>query len=111
MQNVKSTNNTDKARRVGNIAANFAKAKKVPPLPMRGKTKQARIIKLLSRPRGTTVGEIMRMTGWQAHSVRGFFAGVVRKKLGLILESNTTTGKRVYRIIPGKALKARKAAR
>jgi len=44
----------------------------------------------------------MTCTGWQPHSVRGFFAGVVRKKLALRLESEKTDGARVYRIVAGK---------
>jgi Protein of unknown function (DUF3489) len=44
----------------------------------------------------------MRSTGWQPHTVRGFFAAVVRKKLGLKLESEKADGERVYRIVAGK---------
>jgi hypothetical protein len=56
-----------------------------------------------SRPAGTTVTAIMAATDWQQHSVRGFLAGVVRKKLGLNLVSDQTDKGRVYRIKDGKA--------
>jgi hypothetical protein len=57
---------------------------------------------MLRRKEGTTVAAIMKATGWQTHSVRGFFAGVVRKKLRLNLASDESNGKRVYRIADGK---------
>jgi hypothetical protein len=57
-----------------------------------------RVVGLLSRPSGTTIAGIMQSTGWQPHSVRGFLAAVVRKKLGLKLVSEKTDGPRVYRI-------------
>lgn len=64
----------------------------------RAETKQARVIEMLRAPAGATIDAIMRTTGWQQHSVRGFLAGVVRKKLGLELVSEAGENGRVYRI-------------
>ena len=66
-------------------------------------TKHARIIAMLRKPAGATIAAIMAATDWQQHSVRGFLAGVVRKKLGLNLVSEPTDKGRIYRIKDGKA--------
>jgi len=67
----------------------------------RTNSKQSDVIEMLRQPQGATIAAIMRATSWQQHSVRGFFAGVVRKKLGLALESQKLKDQnRVYRIAP-----------
>jgi hypothetical protein len=66
-------------------------------------TKQARIIAMLRAPAGATIASLATTTEWQQHSVRGFLAGVVRKKLRLNLVSEETGKGRVYRINDGKA--------
>jgi hypothetical protein len=54
---------------------------------------------MLQAPNGATINAIADATGWQPHSVRGFLAGVIRKKLGLNLVSTAAESGRVYRIM------------
>jgi len=89
--------------------ANLAKApSRALPNPKNPKTdnpdsKQSRVIAMLQSPAGATIAAMMQATDWQQHSVRGFLAGVVRKRLKLKLESRKVDGTRVYQIARGDA--------
>ncbi|WP_066018697.1 DUF3489 domain-containing protein [Endozoicomonas atrinae] len=65
-------------------------------------TKLHTVIELLARPEGAAIEEIMDKTGWQKHTVRGTFAGALKKRLGLTIESEKPEGQdRIYRITAG----------
>jgi hypothetical protein len=66
--------------------------------PTEPSSKQSAVLAMLKETGGTTIAAIMKATGWQQHSVRGFFAGVIRKKLKLNLTSDKVDGERRYRI-------------
>ncbi len=81
------------------------RAAKVPPkgrqkpAPAREGTKTAKVLALLKRPGGAAAKELMKVTGWQAHSVRGFLSGTLGKKTGLAVESTKREdGERQYKI-------------
>lgn len=83
--------------------AEWMKDKAADPEPVKTRTrqnsKQAEVIRMLQRPEGATVRQICEATGWQAHTVRGTFAGALRKKLGLTIISDKIQGsERVYRL-------------
>ena len=81
----KATKKTPKAARKAGVARDSSKA--------------AIVLDLLKRPDGATLAELMKATGWQAHSVRGFLSGTVSKKLGLTLTSaKVEDGERTYSI-------------
>ena len=72
----------------------------VAPAPKtRDGTKQAQVVAMLRRPKGATIAQIVAATEWQAHTVRGFFAGALRKKLGLTVTSEKVEGgERTYHL-------------
>ena len=91
------------ARKVGQLKSVTEPAQQRPGAasqPTAGsESKKAHIIAMLRAPGGTTIEAIARAAKWQPHSVRGFLAGVVRKRLGLNLISVAGDSGRVYRII------------
>ena len=70
-------------------------AKKLAPAPM---SKSETIQSFLARPQGATISELSGATGWQAHSLRGYLSGTLKKKLGLTLDSSKGEGGRRYRL-------------
>jgi len=79
-------------------------AKKAPkggkkPASARQGSKTAQVIALLEKPKGATLAELIKATGWLPHSVRGFISGALGKKMGLKIESaKREDGERVYSI-------------
>jgi hypothetical protein len=71
-------------------------------------SKQSRVVAMLQAPAGATIAAMMKTTGWQKHSVRGFLAGVVRKRLKLKLTSEKKDGNRVYQIAGVKKAKSQR---
>ena len=72
------------------------------PRQPRENSKEAQVIALLRQPQGVTLAQIGALTGWQAHSIRGFFAGALKKRRGMqVTSEKTASGERRYRIADG----------
>src|SRR6266516_4420145 len=91
-------------------AAVSAKATRASSNRIKSGSKRDKILTLLQRPKGATLDALVKETQWQKHSVRGFLAGTVRKRLKLPLLSEKIDGVRTYRIGTGKAAKSRKTS-
>jgi hypothetical protein len=108
----KSRNPKSAAPKKGNAKSNATSRRKVTPAVANAKapakadapkleraTKQERVLTLLSQSEGASIEEMMQATDWQQHSVRGFLAGTVKKKLGFpLITSKANDGVRRYRI-------------
>lgn len=74
------------------------KAIDLPTVISKTPSKQAIVITLLRKPDGSNLAELMQTTGWQAHSIRGFLSGTIKKKLGLNLISQKQDGVQYYKL-------------
>jgi hypothetical protein len=92
---------TNATKTRGRLKGSDATAAATPAAPRktRDDTKQAQLIAMLRRKDGATIAQIVAATGWQPHTVRGAFAGALKKKLGLTVTSEKVEGVgRVYRL-------------
>jgi len=108
----KATPKASRAQPARNVAPKKGKsgkkaspAKKVPKGAKKAGTrdgsKAAKVLDLLKRPGGVTAKELIKATGWQPHSVRGFLSGTVSKKMGLAVTSTKgEDGERTYSVKP-----------
>ncbi len=98
----KSSKSTRPARKTAKKTRRGATPRKAKTPARRSGTKQAILIELLKRPKGATIEQMAAKTGWQAHSVRGAISGSLKKKLGLVVTSESIEGRgRIYRITGG----------
>ena len=98
IQHLQLGSGIDRRKVKGKKANERKKASRKARLVVRKTSKAARVIALLRQPTGASLKTLMRATGWQAHSVRGFISGQLGKKLGLRVHSIEHDGERVYAI-------------
>jgi hypothetical protein len=92
----KSKHKKPPARRPSKKATLRQRAQKT--IAARRGPKTAKILALLRRPGGASLDQLKKATGWQAHSVRGFLSGALKKKMGLRIDSAKRDGERTYRL-------------
>ena len=101
MARFKTTPNP-RTRPAKQLKSNTKQSAQTAPRSGGGISKHDRVLGLLRSKGGTSIAAVSKVTGWQPHSVRGFFAGVVKKKLGLTLETEKSKSGRIYRIVRAK---------
>jgi hypothetical protein len=104
------TNSRNKSSPAAKPRSKPVPARKIRATKAGGETKQAKVLALLHRPGGVSISDLVKATGWQEHSVRGFLAGTVRKRLGLNLESTRQDGERTYRVTAARSSAAQAKA-
>ena len=86
-----------KAKAASTVARKSASRAKAKTVSVRRESKTSKVLSLLRRPKGAALNELTKATGWQAHSVRGFLSGTLRKKMGLAVASaKSADGERRY---------------
>jgi hypothetical protein len=100
---VKSVVPTGRRRAATTRATQTSKRRPIATTKVRADSKQAKVLGMLHSAQGTTIDAIAKATNWQPHSVRGFLAGVVRKRLRLDLVSEQLGDVRIYRIAQGSS--------
>ena len=100
---VKSVVPSGRRRAATTRAAQTSKRRPIATTKVRADSKQAKVLGMLHSAQGTTIDAIAKATNWQPHSVRGFLAGVVRKRLRLDLVSEQLGEVRIYRIAQGSS--------
>ena len=96
---ITASNDVDPEIEAAVTAIETAAKAAIPKPRTRDNSKQATVIGMLKRPEGATIEQIVEVTNWQSHTVRGTFAGAFKKKLGLDITSTKDVGaQRVYRI-------------
>jgi hypothetical protein len=98
IQNLKPGSGAERRKGEGKKSSASKNASRKGHPVVRESSKTTRVIALLRQPAGASLKTIMRATGWQAHSVRGFISGLLGKKLGLRVHSIERDGERVYTI-------------
>ena len=97
-----------KSQRKGRLHSKKESERKIPQAPRVAKTqkpvardasKLASVIAMLRRPKGASIQDLCKVTGWQTHSVRGAISGAIKKRLGLTVTSEKSDGVRIYRVI------------